>query len=165
MNGGRWQVVLPGGRSSRRFAVPSLRSSACRTGQDWHLFRVVCKVRSWSWLVVPPSGLVLAPLRGAFTSVVSLSDRPRLALVPGRLQSQELELAGCAPERAGPRAAARCLHFGRQPHGPAQTRVLRGWAFRPLPCGRILASSLHSALWIARPGAQPARFLISALPE
>ncbi|MBM7344687.1 hypothetical protein JOE09_003729 [Pantoea coffeiphila] len=30
----RWLAVAPAGRSSRRFAVPSLRSSACRTDAD-----------------------------------------------------------------------------------------------------------------------------------
>ncbi|MBM7344451.1 hypothetical protein JOE09_003493 [Pantoea coffeiphila] len=69
------------------------------------------------------------------------------------------------PRSGGPRAAARFLHFARQSDGSAQTRVLRGCAFRPLPCGRILASSLRSALWIARSGAQPACFLTFTLPE
>ncbi|WP_234472131.1 hypothetical protein, partial [Erwinia sp. S43] len=95
---------------------------------------------------------VLAPLRGAFTSFVSLSDRHcddwRFGARAGWLW----------PLPGGPRAASRCPHFVRQPFGPTQTRVLRGCVFRPLPCGRILASSLRSALRITLQGPQSARF-------
>jgi len=45
-------------------------------------------------------------------------------------------LTGGCPGRAGPRAAARCLHCVRQPVGPAQTvHPWPGCAFRPRPVG------------------------------
>ncbi len=88
------------GGSSRRCAVPSLRSSAGRTVTD------------------------------------------------GRLQSLELALAGCAPVRAGPRAASRSLHFVHQPGGPSQTG-------RPGPSvtfGRVHASKSWLPLCVQRCG-------------
>ncbi len=72
-----------------------------------------------------------------------------------------LVLSGGGTLRAGPRVASRYLHCIRQPVGPPETRhPWRGSAFRPHPCGRILASSLRSALWIARRVPPPLRFCI-----
>lgn len=68
-------------------------------------------------------------------------------------------LSGRGPLRAGPRVASRFLLSDRQPVGPPETcHPWPGSGFRPLPCGRILASSLRSALWIARGGPPPLRF-------
>ncbi|MBM7343349.1 hypothetical protein JOE09_002364 [Pantoea coffeiphila] len=150
-----WLVVPPVGRSSRRFAVPSLRSSAGRIGLDGRL-----QSQKLALAGCAPGRAVLAPLCGALTSLVSQTDRFRRLFA-----KSEVGAGWLCPRSGGPRAALRYLHFARQPDRPAQTRVLRGCAFRPRPCGRILASSLRSALRIARPGAQPACYLTSALSE
>ncbi|MBM7344174.1 hypothetical protein JOE09_003206 [Pantoea coffeiphila] len=79
----RWLAVPPVGRSSRRFAVPSLRLSASRTNTDAHLRYDVYSLGRLRWLAVPPAGRVLAPRCGSFTSLVSLPDRHRRASLPG----------------------------------------------------------------------------------
>ena len=85
-----------------------------------------------------PGRTVLAPLCGAFASIVSRTDRHRLLLAPSCLQSLELALAGCTPGRTVLAPLCGAFTSDRQPDGPAQIAT----------CTQLFAKSGAGAGWL-----------------